>query len=98
MSKFFLRNQRQDFRAMIEEITEGVKDLRFRDAQRLSNVEDRLAALMQRNNVPDGDAQPVNDRLAPAHAFKPDDVRIFGFRCLGHADSPKSRTLMLSEV
>jgi hypothetical protein len=93
MSVLFLRDQRQDFRAMIEEVAERVEDLRLGNSESLGNVNDRFATLMQRNHVADSHPQPVNDRLASANALQPDDVRMFGFHSLGHTDSPKDEVM-----
>jgi hypothetical protein len=86
MGLFFLGNEREDFIAMVEEITQRVEDLGLGNAQGLGDVEDRFALLMERDHVPDGHAQSINHRLAAADAFQPDDVRVFGLNRFGHVD------------
>jgi hypothetical protein len=80
MGLLFLRDQSQDFVAMVEEITQRVEYLRFGDVQGLGNFDNRFPALMQCHNVADGHAQSVDHRLSAAEGLEANDVWMFGLQ------------------
>ena len=84
MGLLFLGDEREDFALMIEEVAQGVEDLCLGDAQGLGDLQDRLAATVQRDDVTNRDPQAVDDRLAAADTFQPDDVRMLGLDRLSH--------------
>jgi hypothetical protein len=86
MGLLFQGDQRQDFVTVIEEVTQRVENLSLGDAQRLGDVENRFAPLMQGDNVADGHPQAVNHWLTPANAFEANDVGVFGPYSIGHSD------------
>jgi len=98
MGLLFPGDQREDFVAMIEEVAERVEDLSLGDAQDLGDIENRFAALMQRDHVTDGHAQPIDHRLAAADAFQPDNVGVLGLHDFGHADFSDKKGLDPSPV
>jgi hypothetical protein len=98
MGLLFPGDEREDFVAMIEEVTERVEDLSLGDAQGLGDIEDRFAALMQRDHVTDCHAQPVDHRLAAADAFQTDNVGVLGLHGFGHADCSDKKRLDPSPV
>ena len=69
---------------MVGKIAEGMKDLCLGDSQRVSNVDDRLPALVQRRHMPHGDTQAVDDGFTTADAADLHDVRVFCFNRFGH--------------
>jgi hypothetical protein len=85
MGLFFLGDEREDFVAMIEEVAQGVEDLSLGEAQGLGDLQDRFALSVERNDVTDANPQAVDDGLAAADAFQPDDVRMFGLDSFWHA-------------
>jgi len=87
MGLLFLGDEREDFVAMIEEVAKRVEDLSLGYAQGLGDIENRFAALMQRDHVTNGYAQPVDHRLAATDAFQPDNVGVLSLHGFGHADS-----------
>jgi len=93
MGLLFLGDEREDFVAMIEEVAKRVEDLSFAYAQCLGDVENRFAALTQRDHVTNGHAQPVDHRLAAADAFQPDNVGVVRLHGFGHADSSEKESL-----
>ena len=82
MGLLFPDDEREDFVAMIEEIAERVEDLCLGDAERLGDLEDRVAAPVQRDHLAHGNSQPVDDRLPSA------DLVVRGSMC---CDSKGSR-------
>jgi hypothetical protein len=98
MGLLFLGDEREDFVAMIEEVTKRVEDLGLGDAQSLGDIENRFAALMQRDHVTDTHAQSVDHRLAAADAFEPDYVGVLGLHGFGHADSSDKKSFDPSPV
>src|SRR5262245_47872008 len=87
MGLLFQSNEPQDLVAVVEEVAKRVEHLGLRDAQGLSDVEDRFAALVQRNDVANRHTQAVDHRFAPADAFEAHDVWVLGLNNLGHAAS-----------
>jgi hypothetical protein len=98
MGLLFPGDEREDFVAMIEEVTERVEDLSLGDAQGLGDLDNRFTALAQSHHVTDGHAQPVDHRLAAAHAFQPDDVGVLGLYRFGHVDCSDKKGLDPSPV
>jgi hypothetical protein len=74
MGLLFQSDERRDFVAMVEEVTERVENLGLRQSQGLGDLGNRFAKLMERRHVSDSDAQAVNHRLAAANAFQPNDM------------------------
>jgi hypothetical protein len=84
MCLFFLSNEGGNLFAVIEEITQPVKNLRFGEIQCIGNFKDRLALKIERGHVPDCDAQAIDDWLASTYAFQANNVRVLGFCNGGH--------------
>jgi hypothetical protein len=84
MGQLFLGDERQDFVAMVEEVTERVENLGLGYAQSFSNLQNGFAALMQGNHVADSDAQGIDNRFAAADAREAHDVRVLALHCIGH--------------
>jgi hypothetical protein len=84
MGLLFLGNERQNLVPMVEEVTEGVEDLGFRDPQGLGDLEDRLATPVQRNYLTHSYPQPIDHRLATADVRDAHDMWMLGFDHLGH--------------
>src|SRR5437867_4448020 len=81
MGVLFQRNERHDFVPMIEEIAQGVEDLGFAQTQCQGDLLNCFPALVKRSDVPDGDAQAVDDRFAPAHSFEAENMWVICFYC-----------------
>src|SRR5437879_3020532 len=86
MGLLFLSDERQDLVAMVEEVAKRVEDLSLAYAQGLGDIENRFTALMQRDHMTNGYAQPIDHRLAAADALQPDNVGVLGLHGFGHAD------------
>src|SRR5260370_31949754 len=91
MGLLFLSDERRDFVAMVEEVTERVENLGLSQTQGLDNVGNRLAALMKGRDVADGHAQAVDYRLPAADAFEPANMRMLSLHGVGHANSSKEK-------
>jgi hypothetical protein len=98
MGLLFLSDEREDFVAMVEEVTQGMEDLGLGDAQRFGNFQDRFTAPVQRDDMADGYPQPIDHGLAAANAFKPDDVRMLGLDSLGHGLASEGKDFKPSPV
>src|SRR6516165_1853069 len=90
MGEFFLGDERQNLLAMIEEVAQRVEDLRLGYAKCLGNLQDRFPLSMQRGDVPNGHAQPVDHRLAPTDIRQALDMRMLCLDRFGHASTSKS--------
>jgi hypothetical protein len=91
MGVLFLGDEREDFVAMIEEVAQRVEHLGLGDAQGLGNLENRFTAPVQRRNVPDRHAQPIDHGLTAADALKADDVRVLSSHGFSHARGSKQK-------
>lgn len=85
MGLLFLGDQREDFVAVVEEVAQRVEDLGLGDAQRLGDLQGRLAEPVQRDDMADRHPQPVDHGFAAADAFQPNDVRVLSPDGLGYA-------------
>ncbi len=85
---FVRGDEREDFVAMIEKVAERVEDLCLGDAERLGDLQDRLAAPVQCDHVALGNPQPVNDGLASAYSIKASNMGVARLDRLGHPFVP----------
>jgi hypothetical protein len=84
MGLFFQGDQRQNLVAVIKKVTERVENLRLAEVQVLRDFMDTLAALIQRDYVPDGHAQAIDYGFASTKAFDSNNVRGFSLQNIGH--------------
>lgn len=80
MGLLFLSDEFDYFLAVVEEITQAVKDLCFREIKGICNLQNGFAAQVEGSNVAYRDAQAVNDRLPAAHGLALNNVGMFGFK------------------
>ena len=73
-----------DFVAVVKEITQSVKHLRFREIQGVGDFQDGLAAQVEGSDMAHRDAQAVNNRFAAAHAVAVNNVGMLGFEKCFH--------------
>jgi len=91
MGLFFLGNEREDFVAMVAEVTQGVEDLRLGDSQGIRDGGNGFALLMQRDHVAHAHPQSVNHRLAAANACQANNVGVFGLYGFGHPHASQEK-------
>jgi hypothetical protein len=91
MSMLFLRDEVGDCLAVIEEITQAVKDLCFGEIQGVGDFQDGFAAQVEGGDMAHGDAQAVNERFPAAHTVTVHDMRMLGFEKCFHGDRVGTR-------
>ena len=88
MGLFFSGDQDVYFILVIEEVTEGMENLRLGEPQTLGDRTQRIPLLMQGCHVAHGNTETVNHRLATANSRQPNDVRMFSFEGRCHDSLP----------
>jgi hypothetical protein len=85
MALLFLSDQGLNRIAMVGKVAERAKYLGFRDAEDVGDFKNGFAAQVKCRDVPDGDAQTVDERLAATDARTADDMRMFGLDSFRHS-------------
>ena len=88
MGLLFPDDESENLFSMIGEIAQRVKNLSLRNVESFGNLEDRLRALMEHDNLAYGDTQAIDNGFAAADALLPDNVRMFGLHSIRHETAP----------